>query len=311
MVEVQFKVLNLHAGINEEIIMKFMDDALIDAEKGEIWLFFDEINTCNHIGLLADLISHRMLNGKSIHQNIRLFSACNPYRLRTRTQSDAGLTNKVKKYEERNNLVYQVKPLPDQILDYVWDYGILKSKDEFRYIQIMVEKELGKPAQPIFSELLFASQEFIREVEEPYSVSLRDAKRAITLVKFFHNSLKNRPPSREGHKYPPPGNPPITIRSYILALSLCYHSRLYEQDLRKQYRHKMGQILQRHKAFVGEDMFAQVIRKEQEDYINRMQCPPNTANNEALLENVLVMIVCILTKIPLFLIGDPGFVSNK
>ena len=33
---------------------------------------------------------------------------------------------------------------------------------------------------------------------------------------------------------------------------------------------------------------------------------PNTAANEALLENVLVMIVCILTRTPLFLIGVPG-----
>ncbi|PKY63345.1 hypothetical protein RhiirA4_532552 [Rhizophagus irregularis] len=68
----------------------------------------------------------------------------------------------------------------------------------------------------------------------------------------------------------------------------------------------MGQILHDHNAYVGENMFAKIIREEQEDYINRMQCPPNTAYNEALLENVLVMIVCILTKIPLFLIGAPG-----
>jgi hypothetical protein len=312
MVEVQFKVLNLHAGINEEIIMKFMDDALIDAKKGEIWLFFDEINTCNHIGLLADLISHRILNGKPIHPNIRLFSACNPYRLRTRTQSDAGLTNKVKKYEEKSSLVYQVKPLPDQILDYVWDYGILKPKDEYKYIQIMVEKELKKLSQPVFAELLYASQEFIREVEEPYSVSLRDVKRAITLVKFFNDSLSNRPAFKKRQRYPPPGNPTILMRAYVLALGLCYHSRLYDQDLRKQYRRKMGHILQRRiKAFVGEEMFARIIREEQEDYINRMQCPPNTAKNEALLENVLIMIVCILNKIPLFLIGAPGFVYNR
>jgi hypothetical protein len=312
MVEVQFKVLNLHAGINEEIIMKFMDDALKDAKNGEIWLFFDEINTCNHIGLLADLISHRILNGKPIHQNIRLFSACNPYRLRTRTQSDAGLTNKVK-YEERSNLVYQVKPLPDQILDYVWDYGILKPEDEHRYIQIMVEKELNEElSQPVLAELLFASQEFIRGVEEPYSVSLRDVKRAIKLVKFFYDSLTNRPAFKEGHIYPTPiKNPTIEIRSYILALSLCYHSRLYEQDLRKRYRRKMGQVFsQNKKRYVTERSFAQVIREEQEDYINRMQCPPNIAKNEALLENVLVMIVCILNKIPLFLIGAPGFVYN-
>ncbi|GBB91806.1 hypothetical protein RclHR1_01920010 [Rhizophagus clarus] len=305
LIEVQFEALNLHAGIDEKTIMKFMNDASKKAEKGEIWLFFDEINTCNHIGLLADLISHRTLNGKLLHPNIRLFSACNPYRLRTRSQSEAGLI-KVKKYEEQSNLVYQVKPLPDQILDYVWDYGILTPNDEYKYIQIMVDKELKKLAHPVLTELLFASQNFIRKVEEPYSVSLRDVKRAITLVKFFHNSLENRPAYKKGHKYPPSGNPTILTRSYVLALSLCYHSRLYEQDLRKQYRYEMGKILQHHKAYVEEHMFATIIREEQEDYINRMQCPPNTAHNEALLENVLVMIVCILTRIPLFLIGAPG-----
>nr|AMJ52381.1 hypothetical protein [Rhizophagus clarus] len=306
MVEVQFLALNLHAGIDEEIIVRFMNDASKKAENGEIWLFFDEINTCTHLGLLADLISRRMLHGKLIHPNIRFFSACNPYRLRSKSQSEAGLTNKVKMYEEQSNLVYQVKPLPDQILDYVWDYGVLRAKDELKYIEIMVEKELKKLGHPAFVELLFASQKFIRKVKEPYSVSLRDVKRAITLVKFFYNSLENRPPYKKGHKYPQSGNPTTTTRSYVLALSLCYHSRLYDQNLRKQYRREMGQILQSYKAYIGENMFAKIIREEQEDYINRMKCPPNTANNEALLENVLVMIACILTRIPLFLIGASG-----
>src|SRR2546429_8531479 len=185
MVEVELEALNLHAGIDEEAIMEFMNNAFEKSEKGEIWLFFYEINTCNHIGLLADLISHRMLNGKPIHPNIRLFSACNPYRLRTRAQSDAGLTNIVKKYEERSNLVYQVKPLPDQILDYVWDYGILKPKEEVKYIEIMVMEQLKDLGDKVLSECLFVSQEFIRNIESSYSVSLRDVKRAITLVKFF------------------------------------------------------------------------------------------------------------------------------
>ncbi|CAB4494066.1 unnamed protein product [Rhizophagus irregularis] len=306
MIEVQFQALFLHAGIDEKAIVMFMNDSLEKAEKGEIWLFFDEINTCNYIGLLADLISHRMFNGKPIHPNIRLFAACNPYRLRAKAQSEAGLTNRVKKFEERSHLVYQVKPLPDQILDYVWDYGILKPDDEYRYIQIMVEKELKTLAHPVFAELLFASQEFIRKVEERYSVSLRDVKRAIKLVKFFNNSLQDRPVWKKEHTYPPPGNPTIRIRSYVLALSLCYHFRLYDQNLRKQYRSEMGQILQNHKEYIGEHMFSKIIREEQKDYINRMQCPPNTAYNEALLENVLVIIVCILTKIPLFLIGASG-----
>ncbi|CAI2168993.1 5822_t:CDS:2, partial [Funneliformis geosporum] len=221
-------------------------------------------------------------------------------------QSVTGLTNKPKKYEQHGNLVYQVKPLPDQILDYVWDYGILKSDDECKYIQTLVERELKDLAHPVFIELLFASQKFIRKVEEPYSVSLRDVKRAITLMKFFYNSLENRPPLRKGLKYPPPGNPTITTRSYILAISLCYHSRLCDHEMRKQYRHEMEQILQNHKVYEGENMFSRITREEQEDYINRMKCPPNTAKNEALLENILSLIACILTRIPLFLIGASG-----
>ncbi|CAB4494049.1 unnamed protein product [Rhizophagus irregularis] len=299
-VEVQFLALNLHAGIDEETIMTFMNDALKKAEKGETWILFYEINTCNHLGLFADLISNKKYKDKPIHPNIRLFATCNPCRFRTGIQSEA---SKDKQYDEN-----KVKPLPDQILDYVCDYGILNPQDYafISFIHSMVDDELNILADPVFLELLFASQKFIRKVEERYSVSLHDVKRTIRLVEFFHTTLQNRPIYRKGHTYPPAGNPTIKTRSYVLALSLCYHSRLYDQDLRKQYRHEMEQVLQNYKAYIGENMFARIIREEQEDYINRMQCPPNTAHNEALLENVLVMIVCILTKIPLFLIGASG-----
>ena len=107
----------------------FMDEGNRHAEKGEVWLFFDEINTCNHIGLLADLIAHRTLLGKPIHSNIRLFAACNPYRLRVGHDNVAGLAKR-RVYQEQSQLVYQVHPLPDQILDYVWDFGVLKPEDE-------------------------------------------------------------------------------------------------------------------------------------------------------------------------------------
>ncbi|CAI2170841.1 825_t:CDS:2, partial [Funneliformis geosporum] len=123
----------------------------------------------------------------------------------------------------------------------------------------------------VFAELLFASQDFIRNVEEPYSVSLRDVKRAIKLVDFFYKSLQTR--QNERNKYPD-DSLDIYFRSYILSLGLCYQSRLYEH--------------------------------EQMDYMNRMICPPNIAFNEALLENVLAAIVCIICKIPLFIVGAPG-----
>jgi hypothetical protein len=298
--EVQFQVLNLHAGIDEKITIDFMSDALEKADKGEVWVLFDEINTCNHLGLLAELISNRIFQGKPIHPNIRLFATCNPYRLRT--QDEVGRTTNTKKYKERNDIVYQVKPLPNQILDYTWNYGVLNQQDEYKYIQIMVKDELKELALPVLFDLLFVSQQFIRKFEEPCSVSLRDVKRAIILVKFFYNTLNNRPT----YKKALPDNITTITRSYVLALSLCYHFRLNEQDLRKQYRYEIGQVFQNHKTFVGEKIFVGIIREEQEDYINRMQVPSNIAKNDALLENVLVMIVCILNKIPIFVIGEAG-----
>ncbi|CAJ0628335.1 12323_t:CDS:10 [Entrophospora sp. SA101] len=315
-VEVDFKALNLHAGVQEETIINFVKDAQQKTVKGEVWLFFDEINTCNHIGLLSDLIAHRILEGRPIHPNIRLFSACNPYRIRTKSLSDAGLKTKVKIYEEQSRLVYQVKPLPDQILDYVWDYGVLQPNDEKKYIEIMLQdqnlpQELLRDHK-ILTETLFASQEFIRNIEEPYSVSLRDVKRAIKLVIFFYEHLKDRParkklPHEKNNpaKYPK-SKPSLHVRSYILALGLCYHSRLYEKELRNKYKEEIAKIYNKYDKSFKKETFDLILREEQEDNIKRMICPPNTAFNEALLENVLVMMVCILTKIPAFIIGSPG-----
>jgi hypothetical protein len=309
-VEVKFRALNLHAGITEDIISLFMEESQKEAEKGEIWLLFDEINTSNHIGLLADIIAHRMLYGRPIHHNIRLFAACNPYRIRTKAATTVGLLKpKDLRFEERSKLVYQVKPLPDLILDYVWDYGVLKPVEEAKYIEIMVKELLKDLGHKVLSECLFFSQEFIRATEESYSVSLRDVKRAIKLVKFFINSLKDRPPIKKHEKiikYPLPSDITNNVRAYVLALGLCYQSRLYEQRLRKEYRRKMGEIFKKHKFNINEEKFDRIIREEQENYLGRMQCPPNTAKNDALRENVLVMIVCILTKIPCFIIGEPG-----
>ncbi|GES94841.1 hypothetical protein GLOIN_2v1778799 [Rhizophagus clarus] len=304
MIKVQYQFLNLYDGIEEETIIKFISDALKKSEKEEVWLLFDEINTCNCLGLLTDLISNRMFQGKPINSNVQLFATCNPYRPLVQNEDDR-VTN-IKKYKERGNLIYQVNPLPEQISDYIWNYDVLLPKDEYRYIQIMVKNELNGLAQPVLVELINASQKFIRKVEKPYSVSLRDVKRSITLVKFFYNSLNNRPTYKKGQKYPLDENLALINRSYVLALSVCYHSRLCEPDLRKQYRYEIGQIFQTHKSYVGEKVFTKIIREEQEDYINRMQVPNNIVKNEALLENILVMTVCILTKIPIFVVGETG-----
>ncbi|CAG8728536.1 16693_t:CDS:2, partial [Cetraspora pellucida] len=247
------------------------------------------------------LIAHRILLGNEIHQNIHLFAACNPYRLRQKSDTQVGLL--AKRYEEQSKLAYQVHPLPDQILDYVWDYGVLKASDEKIYIDIMVKKFLKDLGTQLFAELLVASQKFTRDHEGVHSVSLRDVKRAIILVKFFNESFKNP------HRKSLFARDSIT-RSYILALSLCYQIRSFDRNIRTQYCEQMCEIFNKFRGNkfkpINLGIFKDIIRKEQEDYMSRMTKPPQTAENDALLENVLVMIVCILTRIPVFIIGAPG-----
>lgn len=72
-------VMNLHAGITEDQIIKFMHEAeeRARASSANIWVFFDEINTCNHLSLVTDIICHRMFLGRLVNRRIQVnFSPC-------------------------------------------------------------------------------------------------------------------------------------------------------------------------------------------------------------------------------------------
>ena len=50
-------------------------------QKRQIWIFFDEINTCNSMGLLSEILCHNSIRGKKISERFVFIAACNPYRL--------------------------------------------------------------------------------------------------------------------------------------------------------------------------------------------------------------------------------------
>lgn len=74
MVEVpHFMVLNMHAGITEEQIIDFMNEAQEKADSSEVvWVFFDEINTCNHLPLVADIICHKVFLGRPVNKKLQV-----------------------------------------------------------------------------------------------------------------------------------------------------------------------------------------------------------------------------------------------
>jgi hypothetical protein len=68
----------------------------------------------------------------------------------------------------------------------------------------------------------------------------------------------------------------------------------------------MQGIFSKNGKSVPEEQFLKVIEREQRGYLCSMVKPPGTALNSALLENVFVTLVCILNKIPVFIVGNPG-----
>ena len=312
---IPFSVFSLHAGIHEEEIVRYIKKKEIDAVK-ETWIFLDEINTTDHLGLISEIVCHHTLLGRPLSRKLVFLAACNPYRLRSEEQiKTAGLEHKrnTDNPDEYSRLVYRVHPLPEAMFDYVWDFGSLKPEDEVSYIQRMVTQlspeDQGK-SRELLAPALAASQMFLRNAQGDYSVSLRDVNRCITLVKWFKKTLeiihkyrilneKKTVDLKEEHKRS--DECPLVLKSYILGLAHCYLYRLSTTQLRNDYCEEMAKSLQVH-----QQTFTAVVRIMEENFLNRMELPPGTCKNSSLRENVFVILVCILNRIPVFVVGKPG-----
>ena len=76
----------------DEIAQKWKDE--------ELWVFFNEMNTCLSLSLLTEIFINRTYNGNKISDNIRLIGACNPYRKRKENKEKCGISLKEDNEEE-------------------------------------------------------------------------------------------------------------------------------------------------------------------------------------------------------------------
>ena len=314
--EIPFAIYNFHAGRTEEEVKTFIEKENNEAKKttGQRWVFLDEINTCHHLGMINEIMCHHTLYGRPLSKKLILLAACNPYKLRPKKNSTtAGLEGK-NINDDYSKLVYRVHPLPEAMADYVWDYGSLTPEDEKAYIHRMVQN-IPLQQQFVLVNLLAESQKFIRDSENnPFCVSLRDVRRCIILIEWFMRMMNNRDSERrtardfpqhlkEYQRLSHPYDTQPVVKSIVLALAHCYLSRLQTESLRIKYTEKITNLFP---SVPSKGIFSAIIRMEQEDYLHRMELPPGTARNAALRENVFVMLVSILNRIPVFVVGKPG-----
>jgi MoxR-like ATPase len=383
-------VLGIHGGTTEEDIYEHFEKACetarqraLEPNSGGVFVFLDEINTCQYMGLINEVITLHSLNGKPLEKGVQVLSALNPYRTRTANQKQEGLEVQGKKRtaeeEKMARLVYKVRPIPDGTLNYVFDYGALENDIEQKYIQAMVERSgtivsgssrrcvYDHQRVQLFSEMVWVASTFIRKHEgdptfhdwssswgtartppltpadraayqateqsirpETSATSLRDVKRVLQLVKWFAGTWTGAvkggqpkitrpefptaewykvrdlplPPELDLSRFPPKQ---LTVRAIVLSLSLVYYFRLSHRADRVELSRLLEEKI-RQWPDPTESAFKvpKLISDEQTWYCNSMVLDDDIARNEAVKENIFVMSVCILNRVPLFVVGKPG-----
>ncbi|KAL8581505.1 hypothetical protein ACOMHN_042898 [Nucella lapillus] len=237
-------------------------------------------------------------------------------------------------------LVYRVQPLPQSMLPLVWDFGQLNRRVEELYIRQMVRRyvrngelaTLDEAGIDVLCRILMESQEFMRKLADECSfVSLRDVDRALTVASWFLNQAEDSPVlfrKLNGKLNPRDDEVDETVTgstdsedvlededeedsdlwdmttALVLSLGVCYRACLRSKE---EYDEHICPHFKAPFTLPGDaEQFADIIDTCQEVFLDSVRLADNIARNQALKENLFMMVVCIELRIPLFLVGKPG-----
>ena len=349
---ISIRKLDIHAGTNDEDIIQFIEKTIKEVEEEdnnlinielidknneknkaeiskrikerEIWIFFDEINTCNSMGLLSEILCQNSYRGTPINERFVFLAACNPYRLlKGQRKTDEILLHK---RENKNMLVYSVNPLPHSLLNFVLYFGSLKEDDEKEYIKSMVKSTMESYKQDynniieydnlinMQTECIYIAQNYLKEKNDISIVSLREVNRFLELFKFFEKYIRERnekDPEFNSYEFKLMNSDIVSFyrgknKFFIhkaavnLSLFLCYYLRLPDKTTRTGLQKK----LEEKKYF--EKSFLEIPELEMKYIVENLIIPRGIAKNRALKENLFSTFICIVNKIPLIICGKPG-----
>ena len=297
--------LQIHAGITDKKIVKFIEK-VTEEERNNInndiiWIFFDEINTCNSMGLISEIMCNHTYLGKKIDERFVFLGACNPYRIMDVKMKESGLVYyNMKKKNKLNNLVYTVNPLPHSLLNFIFDFGSLQPEDEKKYIKNTVESLLSKMFKmkekkgQLFKdfknemiESISICHNYIREIYDKSTVSLREIRRFGIFFEYFMKHFKEE---NKDHKMK---------WSLNMTLYLCYYLRINDKKNRLQLVDKLNKFYINSFLVVPESEIRKITREMD---INEK----GIALNRTLRENLFTCFTCIDNTIPIIIVGKPG-----
>ena len=373
------EILNIHAGVTDNEILHFLyDNKRKDKDGGEIpkssiiakakileeeedikqknfeemdqkynkkkfWVFLDEINTCNSMGLISEMMTKKSCLGKPLPDNIFFIAACNPYKNAKITEEQNAL-EVVNEKKSGPKLVYTVNPLPFSLLNFVFNFGELTKEDEKSYIKNMIispiesffwkeieeknkEEKLDKinigkylkkdevnnlnSLKKLASEAITIAHQYVREKNDVSSVSLREIRRFGIFYSFMVEYLRKKKlldsQVNQNEKY----NVVDTyykdltnFEIYKYSINISIYLCYYIRLTNKDYRKELSNKIGN---IFGKDYDFEKMPIREEKYIaDNIEMEKGIAKNRALLENLFTLFVCVNSKIPLFIVGKPG-----
>ncbi|XP_016095221.1 E3 ubiquitin-protein ligase rnf213-alpha-like isoform X1 [Sinocyclocheilus grahami] len=331
------KLVKVHGGTSSDMIYTKVREAEAMALRNKLdygfgtVLFFDEANTTEAISSIKEILCDNTAEGEDLtgDTGLQIIAACNPYRKHTdvmiKRLESAGLGYRVRAEETDEKLgsiplrqlVYRVQALPPSMIPLVWDFGQLNDHTEKMYIKQIVERvaethSIDSDYVTTITDVLSASQKYMRTRQDECSfVSLRDVERCMQVLGWFYKNLpmllselaqfeSNQRAERNcQHQRDIDERNPI-LWSLIMAVGVCYHACLEDKE---KYRKKICGYLP--KTYSPMKVM-QEISVIQGLFLSGVPLGETIARNNALKENVFMMVICIELRIPLFLVGKPG-----
>ncbi|CAF1578446.1 unnamed protein product [Rotaria magnacalcarata] len=304
-----FYRLLLHPDITEEKIVEFISpirQLAIRVPKIELVVFFDEVNTSSCLGLFKEIFMDGTLHGEILPKNIFFTAAINPSRtVQTISDSRHNKTIQVHRCD------YLVHHLPESLENLKISYGVLDRSTLEDYIKQKIatftvgsiqnskaQLPLEQYAQNVLMRSILNAQNFCERNLGHNSVSQREIQRCFNLIDFFWKLKYDE------------NDQPDAMRCIALSLALIYYFRLPTEldnskrnDDKTPSREKLGQVLDRTLPD-----FISTLQGELEKFVNteNFLIPPGVAVNQAIREHIFAIVVCVVTRIPLCIIGDPG-----
>ena len=316
---------NRRAYLKNNSIEKIYEGYEKEIKNRKIWIFFDEINTCNSMGLFIEIFCKNSIYGKPLDKRYIFIGACNPYRVSERDNKVFNIL--YKKKHKKKSLVYTVNPLPLSLLNFVFNFGSLKEKDELIYINSMISEvidnlfnnkiysQFSKEKEKLVNSItksVAICQQYMKKNNDISIVSLREVKRFNRFFEFFINYIIDRKNNETiiqnsfeedeiTEFYIKKSNIEIFYCAINLSLYICYYLRLPDKESRKE----LENLLNKEKIFSDGD-FLKVPILEQNYMLNNFDIPKGIAKNRNLKENIFIFFFCIINQIPIITCGKPG-----